>query len=76
MLHLRVLCWEASSALEPTLHYLEQKERIRKFEEHTRGPLTLGAGRVLARIVNEMMGLIASDFPTVSTGVSWPTRLW
>jgi uncharacterized coiled-coil DUF342 family protein len=55
LMHLRVLCQEASSALVPTVHYLEQKERIRKFEEHTRGPLTADAGRVLARIINEMM---------------------
>src|ERR1700683_684199 len=35
--HLRVLCREASSALAPVMHYLEQKERVQNFEEHTRG---------------------------------------
>ncbi len=54
LMHLRVLCQEASSALVPAVHYLEQKERIRKFEEHTRDPLDRDAGRVLARIIKEM----------------------
>ena len=55
LMHLRVLCQEASSALVPTVHYLEQKERVRKFEDHTRGSIDGDAGRVLARIINEMM---------------------
>jgi hypothetical protein len=52
--HLRVLCQEASSALGPVLHYLEQKERVRNFEEHTRGQLSPDAARVLASIVRNM----------------------
>jgi hypothetical protein len=52
--HLRVLCREASSALVPTLHYIEQKERVRNFEEHTRGPLSGDASRVLAGIIKGM----------------------
>jgi hypothetical protein len=52
--HLRVLCREASSVLGPVLHYLEQKERVRNFEEHTRGPLSADAARVLAGIVKNM----------------------
>jgi hypothetical protein len=55
LMHLRVLCREAASALVPTMHYLEQRERVRKFEEHTRGPLDSDAGRVLARIIKGMM---------------------
>jgi len=54
LMHLRVLCKEAFSALAPTLHYLEQKDRVRRFEEHTRGPLSKDAGLVLARILKEM----------------------
>jgi hypothetical protein len=52
--HLRVLCREASSALGPVLHYLEQKERVKNFEEHTRGPLSPDAARILAGIVRNM----------------------
>jgi CHASE3 domain sensor protein len=52
--HLRVLCREASSALGPVLHYLEQKERVQNFEEHTRGPLSVDAARILAGIVRNM----------------------
>jgi hypothetical protein len=52
--HLRVLCREASSALGPVMQYLEQKERVRNFEEHTRGPLSPDAARILAGIVRNM----------------------
>jgi hypothetical protein len=51
LMRLRVLCREATSALVPTVHYLEQKERVRNFEEHTRGPLDAEARRALAGIV-------------------------
>jgi hypothetical protein len=54
LMHLRVLCREAACALAPTVHYLEQKERVRKFEEHTRSPLDRDAGRVLAGIIKNM----------------------
>jgi hypothetical protein len=54
LMHLRVLCKEASSALVPTLHYLEQKDRVHRFEENTRGPLSKDAGHILARIITEM----------------------
>ena len=54
LMRLRVLCKEASSVLVPTLHYLEQSDRVRRFEEHTRGPLSKDAGQILARIVKEM----------------------
>jgi hypothetical protein len=52
--HLRVLCREASSALGPVMQYLEQKERVRKFEEHTNDPLSPDAARILASIVRGM----------------------
>ena len=55
LMHLRVLCREASSALAPAMHYLEQKERVQRFEEHTRGPLDREAGRVLAGIIKHML---------------------
>jgi hypothetical protein len=54
LMRLRVLCYEASSALGPVLHYLEQKERVHNFEEHTRGPLSADAARILAGIIRNM----------------------
>ena len=36
LMHLRVLCQEASSVAEPAAFYLEQKERVGKFEDATR----------------------------------------
>jgi hypothetical protein len=38
----------------PTVHYLEQKERVQRFEEHTRGPLSSDASRILAGIIANM----------------------
>ena len=55
LMHLRVLCQEASSALAPTLHYLSQKDRVQKFEEHTAGPLSPAARHILAGIIKEDM---------------------
>jgi macrodomain Ter protein organizer (MatP/YcbG family) len=54
LMRLRVLCKEASSALVPTLYYLEQRDRVRRFEEHTHAPLSKDASHVLARIIKEM----------------------
>jgi hypothetical protein len=53
LMHLRVLCKEASGALAPAMHYLEQKDRVQKFEEHTRSPLSREASHVLAGIIKE-----------------------
>ena len=53
--HLRVLCREATSVLAPTAHYLEQKERVQRFEHATRGPLDHNARRVLVGIINKAM---------------------
>jgi hypothetical protein len=55
LMHLRVLCREASNALAPAMHYLEQKERVQRFEEHTRDPVDRDAGRVLAGIIKHML---------------------
>jgi hypothetical protein len=55
LMHLRVLCREASSVVMPTGHYLEQKERVRKFQEATRGPIDAASGKMLANIIRKMM---------------------
>lgn len=55
LMRLRVLCREATSALTPAMHYLEQKERVQRFDEHTRGPISRDAGRVLAGIIKHML---------------------
>lgn len=51
IMHLGVLCKEASSAAKPTAYYMEQKERVRKFEEATHGGINLDTGRILADIL-------------------------
>jgi hypothetical protein len=53
--HFGVLCQEACSVLLPTGHYLEQRERVRRFEEATHGLIDREAGRVLAKILNDMI---------------------
>ncbi len=51
LMHLGVLCKEASSAAKPTAFYLEQKERVRRFEEATRGGIDTASAKILAGIL-------------------------
>ena len=54
LMHVAVLCREATTLLAATEHYLEQKERVRRFEDATRGPLDREAARALARLIEGM----------------------
>jgi hypothetical protein len=54
IMHLGVLCKEASSAARPTAYYMEQKERVRKFEEATRGGIDRESARILAGILRRV----------------------
>ena len=54
LMHLRVLCREATNVLAETVQYLDKKERVRNFDEHTRGPLTSDTRCMLAGIVEDM----------------------
>lgn len=54
LMHLRALCKEAASALVPASYYLEQKERLRKFEDATRGPIDLESGQLLADLIRHI----------------------
>ena len=54
LMHVAVLCREASTLLAATEHYLEQKERVRRFEQATRGPIDREAGQTLARLIEGM----------------------
>jgi len=54
LMRLRVLCREAASALVPTVHYLEQKERVKNFDAHVRPPLDSDARRMLAQVVQDL----------------------
>ena len=51
---LRVLCREGSNALAETSQYVQQKERVRNFEDHTRDALTDDVRRMLAGMVERM----------------------
>lgn len=51
LMQLRVLCREAMSALAPTVHYLEQKQRVKNFEEHTSGDMSSDTRRALAQLI-------------------------
>jgi hypothetical protein len=54
LMHVGVLCREAATLLAAAEHYLEQKERVRRFEQATRGPIDQEAGRTLAGIIKDM----------------------
>jgi hypothetical protein len=56
LMHLSVLCREACSMLAPTQHYFEARDRVRRFEEATKGPIDRDAGRTLAGIIDGMIG--------------------
>jgi hypothetical protein len=55
LMHLRVLCREACSVANPATFYLEQKERVRKFEEATTGGIDSESGRFFAHMIRHMM---------------------
>ncbi len=52
--HLRVLCREASSALVPTVHYLEQKQRVKNFDSNVHEPLSSDTRRMLAGVIEDL----------------------
>jgi hypothetical protein len=52
--HLRVLCREASSALVPTVHYMEQRQRVENFEAHMREPLGDDTRLMLANVIQDL----------------------
>jgi hypothetical protein len=54
LMRLRVLCREAASALVPTVHYLEQKERVKNFDEHVRPRLDSDARHMLAQVIQDL----------------------
>lgn len=54
LMHLRVLCREASSVAKPAAFYLEQKERVGKFEAATRNGIDRESAKFLATIVKNM----------------------
>jgi hypothetical protein len=51
MMHLGVLCKEAASVAKPTAFYFDQKERVQKFEDATRGGIDREKGKILADII-------------------------
>jgi hypothetical protein len=55
LMHLRALCGEVRRILPAVVYYLNQKERINKFQEATRGQIDADGYRVLAEIVEHML---------------------
>ena len=56
LMHLRVLCREATSALAPTVHYLEQKQRVKNFDDNVHEPLSSDTRRRLASVIMDLAG--------------------
>jgi hypothetical protein len=55
LMHLNVLCREADSLLVPTRHYLDARDRVRRFEESTKTALDRDSARTLAAIIEDMV---------------------
>ena len=54
LMHLNVLCREAGNLLLLTQHYLEARDRVRRFEAATKGTLDSASARTLATIIEGM----------------------
>jgi len=54
LMHVSTLCREASNLLALAQHYLEARERVRRFEATTAGGLDRDTGRTLAGIIEGM----------------------
>jgi hypothetical protein len=54
LMHVSTLCREASSLLALATHYLEARERVRRFETATAGGLDRETSRTLAGIIEGM----------------------
>ena len=55
LMRLRALCREAMRVLPDMTYYFREKERIRQFEEMTRGEIDSETRRSLANLIKEMM---------------------
>jgi len=54
LMHVSTLCREASNLLALAQHYLDARERVRRFEATTAGGLDRDTGRTLAGIIEGM----------------------
>ncbi len=54
LMHVNTLCREAASLLALTQHYLDARDRVRRFETSTSGPLDRDTARELAHIIEGM----------------------
>jgi len=54
LMHLRALCQEVRRVLPGIVYYFEQKERVSKFQEATKGSLDADGYRALTEIVEAM----------------------
>jgi len=55
LMHLSVLCREADSLLVLAQHYLDSRDRVRRFEASTKGTIDRDSARTLATIVEGMV---------------------
>jgi len=55
LMHLSVLCRETGSLMVLAQHYLEARDRVRHFEDSTRGSISRENAQALAKIVEDMV---------------------
>lgn len=55
LMRLNVLCREADSLLSLAQHYLDSRDRVRRFEASTKGAIDPDSARTLASIVEDMV---------------------
>jgi hypothetical protein len=55
LMHVQALCRDAMHVFPEVLYFLREKERIQLFEESLRGEISREEGRLLARMIRDLM---------------------
>jgi hypothetical protein len=55
LMHVQALCRDAMHVLPEVLYYLRESERVRLFDENLNGDLSREQGRMLARMIRDLM---------------------
>jgi hypothetical protein len=55
LMHVQALCRDAMHVLPEVLYFLREKERVQLFQESLRGEISPESGRMLARMIRDMM---------------------
>ena len=55
LMHVQALCRDAMNVTPEVIHYLRETERVRQFRENLAGEISPEGGRLLARMIRDLM---------------------